>query len=55
MQVFQHPQFDDVRVSVPDADGKRWREQGWRRVAKDKTPAPRQDPTTTVVDGVPGE
>lgn len=53
MQVYQHPQFDDVRVTVErDEDGQRWRDQGWKRVAKDKAPEPRQQPTTVVVDGV---
>ena len=46
VQVYQHPQFDDVRVNVPDGDGQRWRDQGWRRVSKDKAPAPRQETGT---------
>ena len=49
VQVYQHPQFDDVRVNVPDGDGQRWRDQGWRRVSKDKAPAPRQEPGTVVL------
>lgn len=50
MQVYQHPTFDDVRVTVDrDEDGARWREQGWKRVAKDKAPAPRPEPGTVVI------
>ena len=51
MQVYQHPQFADVRRTVEnDKDGARWREQGWRRVSKDKAPDTMQEPTTVVVD-----
>ena len=50
MQVYQHPQFEDVRRTAEnDKDGARWREQGWKRVSKDKAPEPRQEPTTVVV------
>ena len=50
MQVYQHPQFEDVRVTVENDDhGARWREQGWKRVSKDKAPEPRRDPSTVVV------
>ena len=50
MQVYQHPQFEDVRRTVEnDKDGARWREQGWKRVSKDKAPDTMQGPTTVVV------
>ena len=50
MQVYQHPQFEDVRRTAEnDKDGARWREQGWKLVSKDKAPEPRQEPTTVVV------
>lgn len=50
MQVYQHPVFETVRVSVEkDEDGARWRAQGWKRVSKDKAPEPRQEPSTVVI------
>ena len=50
MQVYQHPQFEDVRRTVEnDKDGARWREQGWKRVSKDAAPEPRQEPSTVVI------
>lgn len=50
MQVYQHPVFETVRVSIEnDEDGARWRAQGWKRVSKDKAPEPRQEPSTVVI------
>lgn len=47
-QVFAHPSFPDVTREVPEADAESWREQGWKRVAKDRAPDPVQQPTTTI-------
>lgn len=51
-QVFAHPEWPEVTKEVPAADAQDWRDAGWKRVAKDRAPQPRQEPTVTVSGNV---